>query len=70
VHALHHYKRLSLEEAAREVVQVKLKHLGGEGGIIAIDRTGHIVLEFNSEGMFRGARDCRGRREVAIYRES
>jgi hypothetical protein len=25
------------------------------------------VLEFNCEGMFRGARDSRGRRDVAIY---
>jgi beta-aspartyl-peptidase (threonine type) len=69
IHALFHYKQLSLQEAAKEVVQVKLKRVGGEGGIIAIDRAGHIVLELNSEGMFRGARDSRGRREIAIYRD-
>jgi beta-aspartyl-peptidase (threonine type) len=67
IHALVQYKQLSLREAAQEVVQVKLKSASGDGGIIAIDRTGHIVLEFNCEGMFRGARDSRGRREVAIY---
>jgi beta-aspartyl-peptidase (threonine type) len=67
IHALVQYKQLSLQDAAREVVQVKLKRTGGDGGIIAIDRTGHITLEFNCEGMFRGARDSRGRREVAIY---
>jgi L-asparaginase / beta-aspartyl-peptidase len=67
VHALVQYRQVSLEEAAREVVQVKLKRAGGEGGIIAIDRLGHIALEFNSEGMFRGARDSHGRREIAIY---
>jgi beta-aspartyl-peptidase (threonine type) len=67
IHALVQYKQLSLQDAAREVVQVKLKRAGGDGGIIAIDCTGHIVLEFNCEGMFRGARDSRGRREVAIY---
>jgi L-asparaginase / beta-aspartyl-peptidase len=67
IHALCQYKQLSLEEAAREVVQGKLRRAGGEGGIIAIDRTGRIALEFNSPGMFRGARDSRGRREVAIY---
>jgi len=67
IHALLQYKQLALQDAAREVVQVKLKRLGGEGGIIAIDRTGQIVLEFNSEGMFRGARDSRGRREIGIY---
>jgi beta-aspartyl-peptidase (threonine type) len=68
IHALVQYKQLSIEAAAREVIQGKLKRLGAEGGVIAIDRDGHIALEFNSEGMFRGARDSRGRREVAIYR--
>jgi beta-aspartyl-peptidase (threonine type) len=48
-------------------VQVKLKRTGGDGGVIAVDRTGQIALEFNCEGMFRGARDSRGRRDVAIY---
>ena len=67
IHALIQYKQLSLADAAKEVVQVKLKRAGGDGGIIAIDRTGQITLEFNCEGMFRGARDSRGRREVAIY---
>jgi len=67
IHALVQYKQLSVEEAAKEVVQVKLKRAGGDGGIIAIDQAGHIALEFNCEGMFRGARDSRGRREVAIY---
>ena len=69
IHALCQYKQLSLEEAAREVVQVKLRRAGGEGGIIAIDRTGRIALEFNSPAMFRGARDSSGRREVAVWRE-
>jgi beta-aspartyl-peptidase (threonine type) len=68
IHALVAYRQLSIEAAARQVVQEKLKRLGGEGGVIAIDRRGHITLEFNSEGMFRGARDSLGRREILIYR--
>ena len=67
IHALIQYKQLALADAAKEVVQVKLKRAGGDGGIIAIDRSGQITLEFNCEGMFRGARDSRGRREVAMY---
>jgi hypothetical protein len=27
-------------------------------------------MDFNSVGMFRGARDSRGRREIAMYRET
>jgi beta-aspartyl-peptidase (threonine type) len=65
--ALVQYKHLPVEAAAREVVQQKLKRLGGEGGVIVMDRAGHIAMEFNSEGMFRAARDSQGRRDVAIY---
>ena len=67
--ALVEYRNWSLERAAREVVQNKLKQAGGDGGVIAIDARGNVVLEFNSEGMFRAMRDSRGRREIAIYRE-
>ena len=63
------YRGWSLERAAREVVQQKLKAAGGEGGIIAVDPRGNIVMEFNSEGMFRAMRDSSGRRQIAIYRE-
>jgi L-asparaginase / beta-aspartyl-peptidase len=62
------YKRISLAQAAREVVQDKLRAMGGSGGVIALDATGNVVMEFNSEGMFRGVRTAGGRREVAIYR--
>ncbi|MEY4356759.1 MAG: hypothetical protein RL469_85 [Pseudomonadota bacterium] len=65
--ALMQYKGWSLERAAREVVQKKLKDFGGEGGVIAVDAKGNAVMEFNSPGMFRGVRDSRGRRETAIY---
>ncbi len=65
--ALMKYRGLTVGEAAREVVHGTLKALGGDGGVIAVDRAGNIALEFNTEGMFRGARDARGRREIAIY---
>lgn len=67
IHALMDYRGMSLDEAVDEVVQHKLKEMQAEGGVIAIDTKGHIVLDFNSEGMFRGARDSGGRREVGIY---
>ncbi len=54
--------------AAVDSVLGKMATLGGNGGVIAIDARGDVVLEFNSEGMFRGARTSAGRREVAIYR--
>ena len=57
----------SAADAARDVVHKTLKEIGGDGGVIVVDRAGELSLEFNTEGMFRGARDSRGRREVAIY---
>jgi beta-aspartyl-peptidase (threonine type) len=54
-------------DAARDVVQVMLKEIGGDGGVIVVDRNGELSMEFNTDGMFRGARDSRGRREIAIY---
>jgi len=67
--ALMLYRHLSLAQAVHEVIHVKLRRTGGEGGIIALDRAGNIVMDFNSAGMYRGARDSRGRREIAMYRD-
>ncbi len=62
------YRGLTLEDAAREMLHVILRRLGGRGGIIGIDGTGNIVMDFSTEGMFRGARNSRGRNELAILR--
>ena len=67
VHALMLYKGLSLEEAVRTVVHKKLPPLDGEGGLIAVDRQGLTVLDFNCPGMYRARIDARGE-EVAIFR--
>jgi beta-aspartyl-peptidase (threonine type) len=68
--ALVQYRHMTLAQAVHEVVQVKLRRTGGEGGVIALDRGGNIAMDFNSAGMFRGARDSRGRREIAMYRDT
>ncbi len=63
------YLKIPLANAVDNVLNGKMKKLGGDGGVIAIDLQGEIVLEFNSEGMFRGVATSQGRREIAIYRE-
>ena len=68
--ALVQYRHMTLGQAVHEVVQVKLRRTGGEGGVIALDRGGNIAMDFNSAGMFRGARDSRGRRDIAMYRDA
>jgi L-asparaginase / beta-aspartyl-peptidase len=61
------YRGLTLQQAVHELLHDILRGLGGDGGLIAVNRDGQLVLEFSTEGMFRGARDARGLREIAIY---
>ncbi len=61
------YRGLALPEAVHELLHEKLRELGGSGGIIAIDHGGRIVTDFSTEGMFRGARDSSGVRQIDIY---
>lgn len=67
VSSLIEHKGMSLQEATHEVIQSRLKEIGGDGGLIAIDADGNISLEFNTEGMYRGQRNSAGTNEVAIY---
>ncbi|SFQ96200.1 beta-aspartyl-peptidase (threonine type) [Enterobacter sp. kpr-6] len=67
--ALMEYGGLSLAEACEAVVMDKLPALGGEGGLIAVDREGNVSLPFNSEGMYRGYGYVNDAPSVGIYRE-
>jgi beta-aspartyl-peptidase (threonine type) len=53
ISCLMEYKGLSLQEACDLVIMKKMKDLGGEGGVIAVDNKGNVALVFNSEGMYR-----------------
>ena len=53
VSSLMRYKHKSLDSAIHHVVFQQIQPLGGEGGMIGIDRTGHIAWDFNTPGMFR-----------------
>lgn len=67
ISALMEYKGLSLQEAAREVIQKKIPDLGGDGGIVAIDANGNVVMEFNTAGMYRAKMNNIGELEIGIY---
>jgi beta-aspartyl-peptidase (threonine type) len=47
----------------------RLPELGGDGGIIAVDKDGNIAMPFCTEGMYRGYIKSSGERKVAIYKE-
>lgn len=60
------YKGLSLDDAASETIE-HLTSIGGEGGLIAVDSLGNIVLPFNSDGMYRGYVTADVRPSTQIY---
>jgi beta-aspartyl-peptidase (threonine type) len=60
------YKNLSLIEAADETVEY-LRSIGGEGGLIAVDASGNLVLPFNSDGMYRAYINSDGETSVDIH---
>ena len=66
--ALKLYAGLTLQQAADSVVMKKLPRLGGNGGIIALDREGNISMTFCSEGMFRGYIKKMGEARTFIYK--
>ena len=69
ISALMAYKGLTLKEAAQEVIQRKVPELGGEGGIIAIDKNGNIVMEFNTAGMYRASMNDTGELYIGMYKD-
>ena len=69
ISALMEYKNLSLKEAVYNVIHKKLPSLGGDGGLIAIDNRGNIVMDFNTPGMYRASINKDGEKNIAIYLE-
>lgn len=66
--ALVEYKEMTVTKAAEEVIHRKLTALGGQGGVIVLDRKGNFALVFNSEGMYRGSITKTGGANVEIYK--
>lgn len=58
----------SMQVATAYVVMQALPALGGEGGVIAVDRGGNIAMPFNTSGMYRAAIDADGLLTVGIHR--
>lgn len=70
ISALMEYKGLSLQEAAEEVIQKKVPALGGDGGIVSIDKDGNVAMEFNTAGMYRAHMNAAGELIVGIYKDA
>jgi beta-aspartyl-peptidase (threonine type) len=60
------YGKRTLAESA-EATLAKIVRLGGSGGLVAIDREGHVALPFSTPGMYRGFRLSTGQGWVDLY---
>lgn len=61
------YNKKSIKNAAKNTLK-KVKELGGSGGVIGIDKNLNIIMEFNTEGMYRGYKKDNGDSAIEIYR--
>ena len=67
ISAMMEYKKMSVAAASKAVLD-KMGKLGGDGGLIALDRQGNMAMPFNTEGMYRGSVTADGKIEVLIYK--
>jgi len=66
--ALVEYKGLDIKTAAKTVLQ-KVADLGGDGGVIVLDRQGNVAMEFNTAGMYRAHMNAQGKQTIRIYKD-
>lgn len=59
------YKGMTLKQAASEEIHHKLQP--GDGGVIGVSHDGSVVMEFNTQGMFRASANSKGHSEVRIW---
>jgi L-asparaginase / beta-aspartyl-peptidase len=67
VSAMMEYKNLSVSDASKAALD-KMEKLGGDGGLIALDKNGNVAMPFNTDGMYRGTVTEDGKIEVLIYK--
>ena len=63
------YGKMSLNDAANEMIMKQLPLMKGDGGLIAVDKNGNIAMPFCTEGMYRGFIDGTGKMVIRIYKD-
>ena len=59
----------SVQAASDAVIHGRLKPIGGQGGLVAIDARGNVAMPFNTKGMYRGYLRSDGQLAVHIWAE-
>jgi len=67
VSSLIQYNNKTPAEALNIVLFDQIGPLGGEGGMILLDKNGDVYWDFNSTGMFRGYKKSNGEMKVEMF---
>ena len=67
VSSLMQYKKYSAKKAIADVIHNQINNLGGQGGIIVLDKQGNIAWDFNTKGMFRAYKKSTGENKMAFF---
>jgi len=70
VSSLIKFKGFSPSEALHEVLFNQIGPLGGEGGMILLDKDGNVYWDFNSSGMFRGYKKSTGETKIEMFEKA
>jgi len=65
--ALMEYANYSLEDAVHRKVMEELPKIDGDGGVVAIGKTGAPILVMNTDGMYRASMVENGKPYTAIF---
>ena len=57
-----------LKKAMSKVINEKIGGIGGDGGMIGIDKNSNISMEFNTPGMYRAYLNKYGEKEILLYK--
>lgn len=63
------YKGMKVDQALEEVIR-QIQELGGDGGMIALDKDGNVAWDFNTAGMYRAFRKSTGENKIEIYEKT
>ena len=58
----------NLKKAMSKVVHQKIGGIGGDGGMIGIDKNSNIVMDFNTPGMYRAYVNKDGQKQILLYK--
>ena len=57
-----------LKKAMSKVIHEKIGGIGGDGGMIGIDKNSNVVMDFNTTGMYRAFVNKDGEKEILLYK--